>query len=123
MVEQFKKIIEQIAEKEVSVNANVNNDLASNVARETGNSLIEGLKSAVSSGNMTEIMALVNAMDVKRSRSNAEVKNNNNMQSLKLTNNEGIQSTTFYGVATAIIPQLIRRVFIENGRPNIKPIL
>src|SRR5690606_22001199 len=118
MVEQFKKIIEQIAEKEVSVNANVNNDLASNVAQETGNSLIEGLKSAVSGGNMSEIMGLVNATDVNSLISNPVVKNIIDMLSSKLTNNVGIESSTSSGLASSIIPQLISMVDRKSTRLN-----
>lgn len=123
MVEQFKKIIQQIAEKEVSVNANVNNDLAGNVAQETGNSLIEGLKSAVSGGNMSEVMGLVNATDINSLTSNPVVKNIIDMLSSKLTNNVGIESSTSSGLASSIIPQLIRMVFSGKGGGNITDIL
>lgn len=123
MIDQLQQIIQQITEKEVTGNANVNNELAGNVAQETGNSLMEGLKSAVSNGNMSEIMGMMNNTDVNSLTSNPVVKNIIEMLSSKLTNNVGIDSSASSGLAGSIIPQLLSMVLGGKGNFNVTDLI
>ena len=51
MMDQIQQIVNQLTEKEVVGNNNISNNLAGDVAKETGSSLMEGLQNAVSGGN------------------------------------------------------------------------
>lgn len=50
MIDKLQQIIQQVTTQEVGNNSDIANNLAGNVAKETGSSLIDGLKSAVSGG-------------------------------------------------------------------------
>ena len=123
MIDQLQQIIQQITEKEVSGNANVKNELAGNVAQETGSSLMEGLKSAISNGNMTEIMGMMNNTDVNSLTSNPVVKNIIEMLTSKLTKNVGIDASASSGLAGSIIPQLLSMVLGGKGNFNITDLI
>src|SRR5690606_2498799 len=123
MIEQLKKIIEQVTEQAVSGNANVSNELAANIANETRNSLMEGLKSAVSNGNMSEIMGMINAADLNSLTSNPIVKSIIQNLTSKLVNNIGMDASTSSGLAGSIIPQLLNMVLGGKSNINITDII
>src|SRR5690606_34857276 len=94
MNDQIQQIVSQLTEKEVGTNANSSKQLAGNVAKETGNSLLEGLQNAVSGGNMSELMNLFSGSDVNSLTSNPVVKNIIESLTSKLGTNVGLDAGT-----------------------------
>lgn len=125
MLDQIKKIVEQLTTTEVANNASIDSNLASNVAEETGNSLIDGLKSAVSGGNMSDIMGMMSNTDVNTLTSNPVVKNIIESLSSNLGSKFGLDSGTSSNFASSIIPQILSAVLggVKNGNFNVTDIL
>lgn len=125
MNDQIQQIVSQLTEKEVGTNANISNELAGNVAKETGNSLMEGLQNAVSGGNMSELMNLFSGSDVNSLTSNPVVKNIIESLTSKLGTNVGLDAGTSGSFASTIIPQILSMVMgkAKSGDFNIGDIL
>ena len=125
MIDQIQQIVNQLTEKEVGGNASISNELAGNVAKETGNSLMEGLQSAVSGGNMGELMNMFSGADANSLTSNPIVKNIIESLTSKLGNNIGLDAGTAGGFASGIIPQILSMVLgkAKSGEFNISDIL
>ena len=125
MIDQIQQIVNQLTEKEVGGNANISNDLAGNVAKETGNSLMEGLQNAVSGGNMDGLMNMFGSTDVNSLTSNPIVKNIIELLTSKLSSNVGLDAGTSGGFASSIIPQILSMVLgkAKSGDFNIGDIL
>lgn len=125
MNDQIQQIVSQLTEKEVGTNANISNELAGNVAKETGNSLMEGLQNAVSGGNMSELMNLFSGSDVNSLTSNPVVKNIIESLTSKLGTNVGLDAGTSGSFASNIIPQILSMVMgkAKSGDFNIGDIL
>jgi len=125
MIDQIQQIVNQLTEKEVGGNTNISNDLAGSVAKETGNSLMEGLQNAVSGGNMGELMNMFSGTDSNSLTSNPIVKNIIESLTSKLGNNVGLDAGTAGGFASGIIPQILSMVLgkAKSGDFNITDIL
>ena len=121
MLDQLTKIVEQFTQKEVAANAQIDNNLAGSVAKETGNSLVDGLKSAVSRGNISDLMGMAGNLDVSSLTSNPVVKNIIDSLSNKLSTNVGLDAGTASGFAGSVIPQILTTVVesVKNGNFNI----
>jgi len=125
MIDQIQQIINQLTEKEVVNNQGIDSNLTSNVAKETGNSLIEGLQNAVSGGNMSELMNMFSGNDTNSLTSNPIVKNIIESLTSKLGANVGLDSSTSGSFASSIIPQILNMIMgkAKSGDFNITDIL
>lgn len=126
MINQLQELITQFTQKEVATNNNVNNNLAGDVAAETGNSIMDGLKSAVSNGNITELLSLAsNHTDVNALTSNPVVQNIIQSLTSRLSSNLNIESATSSGLAGSIVPQILSAVLnrAKEGKFNLTDLL
>ena len=125
MMDQIQQIVNQLTEKEVTGNNNISNNLAGDVAKETGNSLMEGLQNAVSGGNMGELMNMFGGSDANSLTSNPIVKNIIESLTSKLGANVGLDAGTSGSFASSIIPQILSMVMgkAKSGDFNISDIL
>lgn len=105
MIEQFKSLIEQVVSQEVS-KTSINNSLTSEVAQETGNSLINGFSGAIKNGNISEIMSLFND-DKNTLVSNPLVKQIVTSLATSLGSKFGIDEKQAAGFASSVIPMVI----------------
>ncbi len=125
MMDQIQQIINQLTEKEVAGNNNISNNLAGNVAKETGNTLMEGLQNAVSGGNMGDLMNMLSGDNANGLTSSPMVQNMINSLSSKLGSNVGLDAGTSSNFASSIIPQIISMITgkAKSGDFNITDIL
>lgn len=125
MIDQIQQIVNQLTEKEVVTNQGISNNLATNVAKETGSSLMEGLQNAVSGGNMGELMNMFNGTDANSLTSNPIVKNIIESLTSKLGANVGLDAGTSGSFASSIIPQVLSMIMgkAKSGDFNITDIL
>lgn len=125
MMDQIQQIVNQLTEKEVVGNNNISNNLAGDVAKETGSSLMEGLQNAVSGGNMGELMNMFGGSDANSLTSNPIVKNIIESLTSKLGANVGLDAGTSGSFASSIIPQILSMVMgkAKSGDFNITDIL
>lgn len=125
MIDKLQQLIQQTTTQEVDRNSNIANDLTGNVATETGSSLLDGLKSAVSSGNLGDLTNMLGNTDKNALTSNPVVKNIISSLTSKLGTNVGLDSHTASGFASSIIPQIISIVSskVQSGDFNISDIL
>ncbi|SFN07330.1 hypothetical protein SAMN05421741_10112 [Paenimyroides ummariense] len=124
-MDQIQQIVYQLTEKEVVGNNNISNNLAGDVAKETGNSLMEGLQNAVSGGNMGELMNMFGGSDANSLTSNPIVKNIIESLTSKLGANVGLDAGISGSFASSIIPQILSMVMgkAKSGDFNITDIL
>lgn len=125
MIDQIQQIVSQLTEKEIGGNEKISNNLAGNVAKETGNSLMEGIQNAVSGGNMGELMNMFSGNDANSLTSNPIVKNIIELLTSKLGNNVGLDASTSNNFANSIIPQILSMLMgkAKSGDFNITDIL
>lgn len=125
MMDQIQQIVNQLTEKEVVGNNNISNNLAGDVAKETGSSLMEGLQNAVSGGNMGELMNMFGGSDANLLTSNPIVKNIIESLTSKLGANVGLDAGTSGSFASSIIPQILSMIMgkAKSGDFNITDIL
>ena len=125
MIDQIQQIVNQLTEKEVVGNNNISNNLAGDVAKETGSSLMEGLQNAVSGGNMGELMNMFGGSDVNSLTSNPIVKSIIESLTSKLGKNVGLDAGTSGSFASSIIPQILSMIMgkAKSGDFNISDIL
>ena len=124
-MDQIQQIVNQLTEKEVVGNNGISNNLAGDVAKETGNSLIEGLQNAVSGGNMGELMNMFGGSDANSLTSNPIVKSIIESLTSKLGKNVGLDAGTSGSFASSIIPQILSMIMgkAKSGDFNISDIL
>jgi len=125
MMDQIQQIVNQLTEKEVVGNSNISNNLAGDVAKETGSSLMEGLQNAVSGGNMGELMNMFGGSDANSLTSNPIVKSIIESLTSKLGANVGLDAGTSGSFASSIIPQILSMIMgkAKSGDFNITDIL
>lgn len=124
MIDQLKDVVTQFTQKEVEGNAGIDNQLAGSVAQETGSSILEGLQSAISGGNISDVMSLAGNGDVNSLSSNPVVKNIIESLTSNLTRKIGLDGATSSGFAGSIIPQILSSVLgNKSGGFNITDIL
>lgn len=125
MMDQIQQIVNQLTEKELVGNNNISNNLAGDVAKETGSSLMEGLQNAVSGGNMGELMNMFGGSDANSLTSNPIVKNIIESLTSKLGANVGLDAGTSGSFASSIIPQILSMIMgkAKSGDFNITDIL
>lgn len=125
MLDQLTKIVEQFTQKEVAENSEIDNSLAGSVAKETGSSLVDGLKSAISGGNISDIMGMASNLDVNTLSSNPIVKNIIESLSSKLSSNVGLDAETSSNFAGSVIPQILTTILssVKKGEFNISELL
>ncbi|TYR35332.1 hypothetical protein FXV77_13120 [Sphingobacterium phlebotomi] len=125
MIDKLQQIIQQVTTQEIDNNNDIANNLAGNVAKETGSSLIDGLKSAVSGGNLSDLTNMLSHTDTNALTSNPVVKNIISSLASKLGVNVGLDSSTASSFASAIIPQIISMIAskVKSGDFNISDIM
>ncbi|MBQ0117034.1 MAG: hypothetical protein KBS98_03835 [Flavobacterium sp.] len=111
MMEQLKGLIEQLTAQEVTKSDAIDNNLASNVAKETGTTLVSGSQNALSSGNVSDIMGMLTSGGTAASlASNPVVKNIIESLTNNLGNNVGIDKSAASGFAGGAIPKILEMV-------------
>src|SRR5690606_27391102 len=124
MIDKIKGLINQIAEQQVQNTEGISNSLGSDVARETGTSIISGFKDAISNGQINDIAGLMNIDSVA---SNPVVQNIIQGLSSKLGNNFGIDAQTATNFSQSVIPQILSTIFSKakdgSGGFNISDII
>jgi len=125
MMDKIQQIVNQLTEKEVVGNNNISNNLAGDVAKETGSSLMEGLQNAVSGGNIGELMNMFGGSDANSLTSNPIVKSIIESLTSKLGANVGLDAGTSGSFASSIIPQILSMIMgkAKSGDFNITDIL
>ncbi len=121
MLQQLNDVIAQITQKEVGNTPNVNNQLAQDIAKETGVSVVDGLKSAISGGNISEIFGNLSNLDVNSLSSSPLVENIIQSTTSKFTDKLGIDSQTASSLANNIIPQVLSS--LKSGNFNVQDII
>ncbi|ADY50946.1 hypothetical protein Pedsa_0364 [Pseudopedobacter saltans DSM 12145] len=126
MVEKVKELIEQIAQQKVENTSGISNNLSSDVAKETGNSIVSGFKDALSNGQVNDIMGLMN-INASAISSNPVVQNIVNSLTGKLSSNFGIDTQAAVNFSQSVIPQILSTIFSKakdgNGGFNIADII
>lgn len=120
MLEQIQEIIQQITNKEVKQTNGISDHVATEVTKEAGNSITEGLKSAISNGDLSAITSVIKG---DNSTSNGLVQNIINQFSGNLTQKVGVDASTSSSLATSIIPQILGALFGSGSSFNAKDIL
>ena len=126
MIEQIQQLVQQLTEKEVGSNEKISNNLAGTVAQETGASVMEGLQSAISGGNMGELMSMFSGgNDANSLTSNAVVKSIIDSLTSKLGNNVGLDASTSSNFAGSVIPQILSMILgkAKSGDINFSELL
>lgn len=126
MIDKLQQIIQQVTNQEVGDNVNISKELAGNVAQETGSTLMDGLKSAVSNGNIGELTSIFSGSGEQSSiTSNPLVQNIVSSLTSKLGSNVGLDSSTAGGFASAIIPKLISVITdkVKSGDIDVTALL
>ena len=111
MVEQFtKKNLNETSESKVT-----------EVAKETGNSLIDGFKS----GNLTDLLSLGESSDTNALTSNPMIGGIIENLTGNLTKKVGLDSQTSSKFASSVIPQLISAVTsgVKDGKFDLSDIM
>lgn len=124
MIDQIKEVIQQFTTQEVGSNEQIPNDLAGKVASETGSSFIDGIKSAVSGGNLGDLTSLFSNADTNSLTSNPVVKNITESLGSKLNSNVGLDASAAGGFANTIVPKVISLISekVKSGDFNISEI-
>lgn len=112
MVEQFTK---------QNLNQTSDESKVAEVAKETGNSLVEGFKS----GNLTDLLNLGENTNVNALASNPMIGSIIENLSGNLTKKVGLDSTTSNQFAGSVIPQLISAVIagVKDGKFNLSDLM
>ena len=123
-MDKFQEIIQKATRQEVSNNTNINDSLESDVVQATGSSLMDGLKSAVSGGNLGDLTSMFGHTDKNTLTSNPIVQNIISSLSAKL-GNAGLDGGTAGGFASSIIPQIISMISnkVQSGDFNVSEII
>ena len=109
MLEQIKQLVEQVSSKEMS-SAGISSDLLSSITQETGNSVVTGLKEAVSSGNIQGLTSLLGDNTLSTITNNPIVGGIIGNLSSSLVEKIGLNSGTAEGFAGSVIPKLIEMI-------------
>lgn len=125
MIDQIQQMVQQLTEKEVGSNEKISNNLAGSVAQETGASVMEGLQSAISGGNMGDLMSMFSGNDTNSLTSNPVVKSIIDSLTSKLGSNVGLDASTSSNFAGSVIPQILSMILgkAKSGDINIGELL
>lgn len=115
MIDKIKELINQIAQQQVQNTEGISNNLGSDVARETGTSIISGFKDAISNGQINDIAGLANVNSIT---SNPVVQNIVQSLSAKLGSNFGIDTQTAANFSQSVIPQILGSIFSKAKEGN-----
>lgn len=116
MTDQIKQIIEQISSQEASQAKGITPDLANKVTEETGQSIISGLKDAVSQGNLSQLTDLFG--DSSSLKSNPLVTGMISTLISRLTGKLGIDNGTAKGFADSVIPKVLGSLISKSKDEN-----
>ena len=115
MVDKIKELINQIAEQQIQNTEGISNKLSSDVAKETGTSIISGFKDAISNGQINDIIGLTNVNSIT---SNPVVQNIIQSLSSKLGDNFGIDAQAAGSFSQSIVPQILKTIFSKAQEGN-----
>lgn len=107
MVEQFMQLAKQYAGPLVDASAAIDNRQLDEVSSAAGSSLIEGLKGAVSGGNIQDIISMFQDGNVK---GNAVTQQISDIFQNKLGSNLGVETSAASGLSSSLIPNLLEAV-------------
>lgn len=126
MIERLQEIIQQVATQAVGNDHNISNELAGNVAKETGSSVIDGLKSAISGGNLGDLTSMFNSGDSNSLTSNPVVQQIISSLTSKLGGSSiGLDSGAAGNFASSIIPKIISVITekVKSGEFDVNGIM
>ena len=109
MLEQITQLIEQVSSKEMT-NAGISSDLLGQVTQETGNSVLGGLKEAVSSGNIQGLTSLLGENGLSNITSNPIVGGIIGNLTSGLVEKLGLSAGAAEGFAGSVVPKLIEMI-------------
>ncbi|HLV46903.1 MAG TPA: hypothetical protein VKY32_07670 [Flavobacterium sp.] len=115
---ELMQMVEQFTKKNLN---DANESTVTEVAKETGNSLLEGLKG----GNITDLLNLGDSSDTNALASNPMIGSIIENLSGNLTKKVGLDSTTSNQFAGSVIPQLISTVIagVKDGKFNLSDLM
>jgi hypothetical protein len=119
MFEQLTQLVNQFGEQAVVKNNAIPNELNEQVKQETGNTILEGLKGMVSSGNMDMITGLFQGNNTQSS-SNPIVEMLTKQVVSSLGSKFGIDNNAAMGVASGMIPNILSSLIGQAKDPNVK---
>lgn len=111
MIDQIKKIIEQISVQEGT--RNLPEDLTKQVAEETGDSILTGFKTAVSSGNYSQVTDLFQGGTTNLA-SNPLVSGMISSLIASLTGKLGMDQGTSSNFATNVVPKVLETLVSKS---------
>ena len=124
MIDQIKDLVFQLTQKEIEGNSQIQNNVAGSVAQETGNSILQGIQSAVSEGNFSDILGLAKNMDIQSLATQPMVQKMIENLSSNLSQKVGIDGATSASIASGMIPQILSKVLgSSNNGFNISDLL
>jgi len=120
MVEQITKLIEQVSAKEISGSA-ISSDLTSAVTKETGDSIINGFKNSISSGNISGLTDLLSG-GVSNLTSNPMVSGMIGNLISGLTTKLGLPEGVASNFADTVIPSVIEMIVskVQGGESGFQ---
>lgn len=115
MLEQITKLVEQISSSEVAKGA-ITSDLTSAVTKETGDSIINGLKDSVSSGDISGLTSLLSG-SASNIASNPIVSGMVGNLATSLIAKLGLPESVADSFASGVVPQVISAIVakIQGG--------
>lgn len=116
MLDQLTALVKQFGENSVVKNSSVPNEHNENVLQDTTTSIFEGLKNSVSSGNLSDLGALLQGNNAIAS--SPIVKNIMEQLSGKMSANYGIGSSESNVVASELVPKVLESLIGKAKNPN-----
>lgn len=115
---ELMQMVEQFTKKNLN---DANESTVTEVAKETGNSLLEGLKG----GNITDLLNLGDSSDTNALTSNPMIGGMIENLTGNLTKKVGLDSQTSSNFAGSVIPQLISAVIsgVKDGKFDLSDIM
>lgn len=112
MIEQISKLIEQVSSSEIS-GAGISTDLAGAVTKETGDSIINGLKSSLSAGDIGGLTSLLGG-STSNLMSNPIVMGMVTNLISGLTSKVGLSDGIAKNFAGSVIPKIIESLISKS---------
>ncbi len=113
MIAQIKQIIEQISSQEAGQEKGISADLTNEIAQETGQSIVSGLKDSVSKGNISELTDLFGGSSSTLTSNPIVLGIISNLIS-SLTGKLGIEGGVAKNFAGSVIPKILASLVAKS---------
>jgi hypothetical protein len=120
MLEQITKVIEQVSSSEI-VKGGITSDLTSAITKETGSSIMEGLKSSVASGDISGLTNLLSGQAANIA-SNPIVKDMITNLAGGLITKLGLSDSIATNFANGVVPQVMETIVskVQGGESGFQ---